>query len=466
MTQHGAVEIRGRDRVPLSPIDEGRFGRMFRRLPPLELPEADLVALAATMREPEAAGGWNGVVQNFDNPGIPAGYTYLGQFIDHDITFDPASLSERRDDPDAIHSFRSPRFDLDSVYGSGPVDEPFQYDRAQRGRLLIDQTPSGERDLPRNSQGIAVTGDPRNDENTIVSQLHLLFLRLHNRIAEQVEAEPDVPAERRFEETQKRTRWVYQWIVVHDYLRRLVGDELVDSLLMREPDTGQLVVRRRFYLPRKNAYMPLEFSVAVFRFGHSMIRGIYNLNAVVRDRPIFALGDNVGPTDDLRGNKVLPAQWTIDWNEFFALPGANAQPSRLIDSKLVPALFDLPGAAPHPEEEQLAFRNLVRGRLLKLPSGQDVARFMELAPLPGEQLGAPEPTPLWFYVLKEAEIQQQGLRLGAVGGRIIAEVLLGLLDLDKHSWIHIEPDWDASRVIPDSDGDAKVTMSDLIAFVA
>jgi hypothetical protein len=465
--RHGETFIRGRDHVPLSSIDEGRFGRMFRRLGAMpDMAEPDLVALAEEMREPGPATGWNGVAQDFDNETIPAGYTYLGQFIDHDITFDPASLSQRRDDPDALHSFRSPRFDLDSVYGSGPVDEPFQYERGSRPlRMLIGANAAGDSDLPRNSEGTALIGDPRNDENVIVSQLQLLFLRLHNRISAQVAQDAAVQEQLWFEETQKRVRWLYQWIIVHDYLPRIVGQELVDSLFVREPDTGAIDIRRRFYRPKTNAYMPLEFSVAAFRFGHSMIRGIYNLSGQVTDRPIFTPAEPRGEFDDLRGFRPLPQGWTIDWSLFFPIAGSAPQPSRNIDAKLVVALFDLPGQAARPEEESLAFRNLLRGQLLDLPSGQDVARFMGHAPLTAADLQAPDPTPLWFYLLKEAELQAGSQRLGNVGGRIVAEVLLGMLELDKQSWINQAPDWNASSVVGDGDGDGVIRMSDLIAFV-
>ena len=171
---HGELPVRGSKRVPRSPINEGRFGRMFRRLPPLPpLPNDELLALAEQMREPTAPSPWGGTPENLDNPDIPAGYTYLGQFIDHDITFDPTSTLQRVNDPDALVDFRSPRFDLDSIYGSGPIDEPFQYQRGTSGmRMLLGQNASGDRDLPRNTEGTALIGDPRNDENTIVSQMH------------------------------------------------------------------------------------------------------------------------------------------------------------------------------------------------------------------------------------------------------------------------------------------------------
>jgi hypothetical protein len=190
MTTHGNKDIRGSKRVPLSSVSEGRFGRMFRRLQPAPSYTTEhLTALAELMREtvPAAPGGWAAaptVQPGGDNPGIPAAYTYLGQFIDHDLTFDPNSSLQQQNDPDALHSFRTPRYDLDSLYGSGPDDEPFQY---QPGtvppRLLIEPNANGVEDLPRTSQGIAIIGDPRNDENIIVSQLQLLFCKFHNKVA-------------------------------------------------------------------------------------------------------------------------------------------------------------------------------------------------------------------------------------------------------------------------------------------
>lgn len=122
---HGAV--RGLRDVTQSPLFEGRFGRMFRRLPTFRVSEAQIAELAERMRSDAGTSA--------DNQRIPAGYTYFGQFVDHDITFDPVSSLERLNDPDALVNFRTPRFDLDSVYGRGPLDEPFLYDDNDLGRF-------------------------------------------------------------------------------------------------------------------------------------------------------------------------------------------------------------------------------------------------------------------------------------------------------------------------------------------
>lgn len=456
---HGRREVRGSGSVSRSTLLEGRFGRMFRRLPPCPAYDnAQLTELAESMRDTASPGGWSGTVEDRDNPAIPAAYTYLGQFIDHDITFDPTSSLDRINDPDALNNFRTPRFDLDSVYGSGPQDEPFQYNNTKPGHLLVEPNINNEIDLPRNTQGVALTGDPRNDENIIVSQLHLIFLKAHNKFAEIVAGDPDIPPEHRFAETQRRLRWHYQWVVVNDYLPRIVGKDLMDRLFVRDSKTGQWDIKRRFYRPIKRAYMPVEFSAAAFRFGHSMIRGIYNLSSIVTDRPIFAPTDEVGELDDLRGGRPLPAQWTIDWSHFTTVAGSTAQPSRRIDSKLVDALFTLPSGG-----GSLALRNLHRGQALELPSGQDVAKALGVERVfIGAELGAPDPTPLWFYILKESELQIGGLHLGPTGGRIVAEVLLGLLEMDSQSFFSQAPDW--VPTIPESDGDSDFGLGDLITF--
>lgn len=463
VTTHGNKDIRGSKRVPLSSVSEGRFGRMFRRLQPAPTYTIDQLALLAElMRETvPAPGGWAAaptLQPGGDNPDIPAAYTYLGQFIDHDLTFDPNSSLQQQNDPDALHSFRSPRYDLDSLYGSGPVDEPFQYRRGTTPpRLLVESNVEGVEDLPRTSQGIAIIGDPRNDENVIVSQLQLLFCKFHNKVAAEVEIDATVPAEQKFEETQRRVRWTYQQVVVFDYLPRLAGQDLVDAILRLDPTSGVPDITLRYYRARNNAYMPVEFSVAAFRFGHSQVRGIYDLNNSVTNRPIFVPGE-ADPLADLRGLRPLPAGWTIDWGHFLNLPGANPQPSRLIDSHLVDGLFTLPG-----HDKPLPLLNLLRGQTMSLPSGQDVARYLRASTVLTQAemgTGVLDPTPLWFYILKEAELLSDGLRLGPVGGRIVAEVLLGLLAIDTTSWVNVDPAW--KPTIPTA-GD-RPTLVDIVTY--
>jgi heme peroxidase len=451
---HGKNEPRGLKGVPRSSLNEGRFGRLFRRLPPApKLSDKQLRDLAESMREPKGGGA------KLDNPKIPSGYTYFGQFVDHDLTFDPVSSLQRRNDPDALVDFRSPRFDLDSVYGSGPADEPFLYQQPERLRLVIDQKNSkGEPDLQRNAEGVALIGDPRNDENIIVSQLQLVFLRFHNKVAAKVAADKSVPEADRFAVAQRLVRWHYQWVVLEDFLPRIVGPDPFNLRVKREK--GEVKLDTRWFKPRNNPFMPVEFAVAAYRFGHSMVRPAYDLNQVVTDRPIFIPGEKVGELDDLRGFRPLPGAWTIDWSFFLdGAPGSAKKPqhSRKIDARLARGLFDLPGFAQ--KESSLAFRNLKRGEALGLPSGQDVARLVGAKPLTGKKLGAPEPTPLWFYVLKESGLGG-GRHLGPVGGEIVADVLIGLLQEDVHSFVNQNPGFKPSLGAKAG----KFTLTDLVRF--
>lgn len=468
----------------------GRFGRMFRNLPPFRPTEDQaaldhaLESLATSMREPDQApsptDGWAPSREDLDSQ-IPAGYTYLGQFIDHDVTFDPVSSFQRQNDPDSLHNFRTPRFDLDSLYGAGPSNDPFMYDQGvDNGRttLLVGDNAMGDSDLPRNRlpdsasghpQGRALTGDPRNDENIIISQLHLVFLRFHNKVVQHVREEhPTLTGDALFEEAQRQVRWHYQWIVVHDFLPRIVGRPVVDNLLGSRTyvSTGGThtipEIKRLFYHWHEQPFMPVEFSVAAYRFGHSMIRPSYKINDTVPERPIFPAGPDPDPLEAFHGFRPLPQGWTIDWRFFFEGDEARLQMARKIDAKLASPTFALPGLEPG----ALALRNLVRARSLGLPSGQRVARAMGIPVLSPAELGigdlAPEfrdEAPLWFYVLKESELGG-GNQLGAVGGRIVAEVLLGLLDGDPLAYINLEPNWK-----PTLAGSETFTMVDLVAPV-
>jgi Animal haem peroxidase len=484
MPQHHATAPRGSEFAPKSFFVEGRFGRLFRNLPSFEPDEALLDAVAARMAElPDT--GTSGEIEDegLDGP-IPAGYTYLGQFIDHDITFDPASSLQRLTDPDALRNFRTPRLDLDSLYGTGPNNDPFMYDPDIDGggtSLLLGRNSNNELDLPRNMlpdtpngtpRGRALIGDPRNDENVIISQLHLLFLRFHNKVVEVVRgAQPDLGEGDLFEEAQRLVRWHYQWIVVHDFLPRVCGDNVLDSTLPTDTYDvfGHAVtlprVDLRFYHWHRDPFMPVEFSVAAYRFGHSMIRPDYRINTQISNEiPIFTATETPDEHEDLRGFRPLPTQWTIDWSFFFeAGDGGNLQHARKIDTLLARPLSSVPGTN---EPHELARRNLRRGRALGLPSGQRVARAMGIEPLSDDDLGLidlsevfTDSAPLWFYVLKEAEVLGRGTSLGPLGGRLVAEVLLGLIKGDPNSYINVEPNWQPTL----GSNEGTFTMADLVA---
>lgn len=410
----------GRDR-------QGRFGLMFPNLPAFAPPDELLLALAERMRE--------GGAPDLDNPDVPAGFTFLGQFIDHDLTRDTTPLLVLEDDPDAITNFRSARFDLDSLYGEGPADQPELYDPDQPSKLRLS-SPNGFPDLPRNPDGTAIIGDPRNDENIIVAQLHVAFILFHNTL---------IDMGHNFEEARRLTQWHFQWIVVHDFLPHVAGQDAVDRFL-RSQGNSPPRFRREFYRPRNpnRPMMPLEYAVGAYRFGHSMVRPGYRLSGAP-DSGAVIFG---APGTDLRGSRVIPERFRIDFNFFFEVPGAPAVArnlSRRMDARLAAGLFTLPvpeviPAEPAPPIVSLAERNLLRGKLVEITAGQDVAQAMEVSPISNADLGLTEAdwggkAPLWFYILAESEQRQNGRRLGEVGGRIVAEVILGLLDADRNSYL-------------------------------
>jgi hypothetical protein len=435
------------------------------------------------------------MVAEFDSPkdgpddeesGIPALYTYFGQFIDHDLTFDPDGSFQKQKDPDALTDFRTPAFDLDNVYGRGPGDQPYMYDANGKSFALGDPLALGDasaRDLLRSPAGRALIGDPRNDENVIVSQLQGLFLRFHNRL---VQENPQLP----FEDIQQLLRFHYQHVVIHDFLPRIVSDAVLSGL---KGGDGQYDRTKLRFFNTQNVIMPVEFSGAAYRLGHSMVRPGYRLNDATL-LPIFPVAPDKLPgfPEGLTGFRRMIGDWAIDWGRFIDVDvrkyhvdpappdkGDNgvADFKRLqfayrIDTSLVNPLSGLPAAVASNPPPSLILRNLERGVQLHLPSGQAVAKAMELTPLADDkiligQAVDKDPTltpitqlgsvfagncPLWTYVLAEAmQFKKQAVvpvqenatkpdsvvvgtpQLGPVGGRIVAEVFLGLLFADPHS---------------------------------
>ncbi len=533
---HGQ-EVRGLSSVLRSSTDQGRFGRMFRWLRPAYpiSSEADrlkadevMKALAAAMNQNEFKkrqdegkkldAGITEIEEEDENPTISAGYTYLGQFIDHDITFDPASSLDKLNDPDALADFRTPRLDLDSVYGRGPDDQPYLYKgNGFRDALFLatgaDKKPpelTGMRpDHQRNSENVALIGDPRNDENLLVNQIHNLFVRFHNAIVNAPGLIPEGLSEKsRFSEAQRLVRWHYQWIIVNDFLPKIVGVETTKDVLGHMPGspftgTGRSEPRFKVYHVRSNVpYMPVEFSVAAYRYGHSMVRPSYSLSETIQGGtntaqfqrvPIFTATRDPNNLENLNGFRPLPESWGIDWSFFFPdLPRRAPaefqipQPSYRIDTLLVDPLASLP-AFMAPGIVSLAERNLLRALSMQLPSGQSVAEAMGIKPMTDEELfGAREETkqvleafpllkgraPLWYYILREAEQTKRtgvpdahggGHHLGPVGGRIVAEVLIGLIWNDHMSYLYQAPHWSPPKETARENG--KFEMSDLIRFV-
>jgi hypothetical protein len=387
-------------------------------LPPLEVDESLLHRIGAS-------GGFCDGGDCEEDAHVEAGWPFFGQYVAHDLTADRSPLRAHAD-LDSLRNMRSPRANLESLYGGGPAGSPYLYVHADPARLL-----ENDGDLPRNQEGIALVGDPRNDVHVFVGQMQVAFIRAHNLLVDRLRAD-GAGEDELFDEARRALSWHYQWVIVDDFLPALVGRELVDEVLRDGP---------AFYRPDGDPFIPVEFADAAFRYGHSQIRQLYRLQDDGPLRPVFP--DLIGfcPVGDRR----------VDWTLLFDVPGRPAaQRAKPIDGTLPHSLIELPsaitGAVADEAYRSLATRDLERGSGTSLPSGESVAHVMGANVLAEDEFGLRAhgwsgETPLWLYVLREAWAQEQGERLGEVGGRIVAEVLIGVVAADPESYLALDPDW-------------------------
>jgi Animal haem peroxidase len=504
-----------------------------------------------------------------ENLWVPAGYTYFGQFIDHDLTFDNTS-SLNPSDAGGINraptNLRTPRFDLDSLYGDGPDAQPFMYENDGATLLLIDY------DLLRSSNGRAIIGDKRNDENSIINQIHFSLIKFHNAVVKKLAA-TGLKNTALFEAARKEVRWAYQKLVIEDFLPRIVKAEVLEDLQKaKTPEERQGLYA--LYTEDKRINLPREFVVAAYRFGHSGVRFGYRLNTET-NLSIFIPSDDPN-VDSLLGFDPLPKNHVIDdWRRFFPNTGPMDLPADLlplpkedkdkkpianpevrlqfaykIDPTLVDPLTILPsnilptssnpggaiqevkdairpGSIPDPQgRPSLALLNLLRGNTYKVQGGQAIARILKekgfrekdtnlpVEPLDPKYLvtrqaikdyagkptgnfkfakinpGLRTDTPLWFYILAEAqksvvdnlkvsideEFDEKRLldsavaktQLGWVGGRIVAEVFYGLMDSDEESYVNTalrkDLNWKPIWAHDPSIGSQEVIFANLLKF--
>jgi Animal haem peroxidase len=491
--------LRGRP-GPGVPADSGLFGRIFPGLPPFAdatdtvraaLLEVGMPGGIMDAGDDLAAGPKNLIVDpavngnptaanpygtNPDNPSMTAGSTFVGQFTDHDITFDQTSALGVTANPLASPNTRTPALDLDSVFGGGPGLRPDLYvpnpDGSAGPELKIGSGGVHE-DVPRvaNSDGsyTALLGDPRNDENIMIAGLHCGHILFYNRVLSELGQLnlSRFPAARsadlsgryaRFLIARQVTLWHYQWLLVNEHLPQIAGQAVVTDVL-----TGG----NRFYRPPAgDAFMPIEFGAAAYRFGHSMVRPSYRANFT------SGTGDSASPTadpffgllfdpaqpgfntpadrDDLLGGYPAPRRYA-GWQTFFDLGDGQVKNNKKIDTTISTVMFTLPlpAIAPHTQTAPtvLPQRNLLRQLTWSLPSGQAIARAIGATPLTPADLGdiaavyAPfgTSTPLWYYILAEAKTTAGGLNLGPAGGRIVTETLIGLLRADPASYLNLYP---------------------------
>lgn len=447
-------------------LAENRYGFLFEDLQadPANLLRPDPTTAANLIRLGEL------MVDNPSNPKldseIPSAYTYLGQVIDHDLTRQSfgaiPTVNERsmpfvplrRNEIDALSNVRTVGLDLDCVYGPA-IESGTSYniprDPVNKEKLKIERTAKApsKPELPRekDSPHFALIGDRRNDENLMVSQLHLAFMLAHNKLVDQGET---------FERARQILRRHYQWIVVNDYLPRVCDHKILKAVL-----DGKLNL---FDPPEDDTRLPLEFSVAAFRFGHSMTRDVYNYNGTFERTPLFQL---LLP-GFLNQYHHIPTEWTIDWKRFF--DGRNL--ARRIDTRLAQGLRRLSNGSGRAMPLSLASIDLLKGFLLRVPTGEAVAKRLGIAPLTPKEIykligkdqaqaivdGQFEKrTPLWFYILVEAQASPDG-RLGKVGSSIVASVMIGLARQSRDSYLRI-PGFE-----PTLGGKARFQLKDLIKF--
>jgi hypothetical protein len=486
---------------PSSPTRPDRFTRIF-RLQPFAAPSPQV---QQALRALGAPGGLldaldplqEGPIRlitnpelspnNRDNAAHTAGVTFLGQFLDHDMTFDTTSRLGVPRAPEASPNTRTPALDLDSVYGGGPDASLQLYNPADRVKFKVESGGLFE-DLPRGADGSAIIADPRNDENLMIAGLQAAFLLFHNRVVDQLRAAGqdralaaaaaqagaiaetlESDAQRAlFAQARQLVTWHYQWIIVNEFLPTIVGAPLVAEILSGGP---------RFYNPQE-PIIPVEFQGAAYRFGHSMIRPSYRANlAGDAGQPFFGFifdpsGEGQPDPVDLRGG-ARAARRFIGWQTFFDFGGDQTQhvrPNKTIDTKISTPLFNLPlfTIATGDPPTALPQRNLLRQLTWLLPSGQSIAGAMGIPALSPAQLAELAPlgvgfetsTPLWYYILKEAEVAG-GARLAGVGARIVAEVLLGLLLRDPNSYLRAAQPF--RPTLPGRNA-GQFTMVDLLTF--
>lgn len=397
---------------------------------------------------------------------IPAGYTYLAQFITHDITLDSTNTVYpfAKIDPTAVKNIRSPQFDLETIYGRETPSIPGEPPRSalldgDGPKLKLGMTRGGfaggiKNDYPNDLQrvdnsAVPIIVDTRNDENLAIAQTQVLFIKFHNAICDMLGAGDPAAI---FEEARKLTIQHYQWVVLNDFLPKFVDQSVLDDVLK---------YRSKFYSPNADdLYLPLEFSFGAFRFGHSTVKGAYNWNHLFPGALLADLFDFSYRGDRLEELQRLPSIWIPNWYLLYDIDGSAGKHQGEfnfmsgIDTRITSNLGRLnPNIVGYDPRYSLPALDLFRNRALGFPSGQDVvlemnksvgdiqpvlpAEMSELLPDSLKEVFSEE-TPLWFYFLAESEVEQKkngghAGTLGKAGSRIVAETVIGLLKVSPFS---------------------------------
>ncbi|OIJ65007.1 hypothetical protein WN71_025745 [Streptomyces mangrovisoli] len=415
------------------------------------------------------------------NPTMTQGSTFFGQFIDHDVTFDRTTVLGAPANPLISPNERSAALDLDILFGGGPGHTPDLYVDNKSGTVgpkLRIGTGGVYESMPYVADGKGtyktVTADPRNNETLMLEGLVVGYMKAYNRVLDDLKSldlshiptakDADLSSgHERYLAAKEVLLWHYHWLIVNEHLPQLVGQSLVDDIL----ENGN-----RYYNPPKgNAFMPIEFGSGAYRFGHSQVDSSYRVNFTSgtgessnpHKKPFYALtfdhksipaskyDDNTSyDRDDTLGGYPAKRRY-IGWQTYFDFGDGQVMHNRKIDTKLTNILFKLPipSIAPGTEKSpvSLAQRNLLRQLTWATPSGQDLAELMkvdsltkaDLAEIGGVYAPFATKTPLWYYVLAEARTVNNGQSLGPVGGRIVAETLIGLVRAQSGSYLNKYP---------------------------
>jgi hypothetical protein len=397
---------------------------------------------------------------------MPAGFTYLGQFIDHDLTLDRTPTLAGASIPvGSLDQGTSPSLDLDSLYRLGPSDPTDRvFFQADGVHLKVGTTAAvpgpgtnSDRvgfDLPRNPDRSPQIPDGRNDENLAVAQTHLAFIRYHNRVVDALA--PSTPTNVLFTAARRAVTLHYQWMIRTDYLPRIVDPAIVDDVFTNGRKVFEVGASQS-----SAPTMPIEFSVAAFRLGHSMVRDQYGWNRVFPNASMAQLFQ-FSSSGNMAGLPRLPTNWIADFRRIYSLGAGFAPPpgqsnrAKRIDTLLVDPLATLPGFPA--AESNLALRNLLRANRVRLASGQQMVTRLKpkvaMTALTAAQIlngdgngvvvtgptftqtertALTNRTPLWFYILREAELNNG--RLNGIGGRIVAETFHRAMEGSEHSLV-------------------------------
>jgi hypothetical protein len=388
------------------------------------------------------------------NGNVPVGFIFWGQFIAHELVLNVTN-GFVADDKNVVN-YRTPVFDLDLVYGQFENNK-FMYD--SDNKLMYDVA---NNDLLRNSNGVPIIGDPRNDENFAIAQLQLVFIKFHNHMMDDLAiSNPTATADERFTEARRLTTWHFQYAVIHHYLKTIIDPLLVDQ-----------IVANGAKLYTNTDFLPTEFGAAVYRLGHAQLVGSFQLNS----SETATLHELLGFTG---GNRPTNP---IDWEYFYQFVGSSTTPgfSKKLKPMLVDSLHVLPPGSPEPPglpANSLPIRNIRRAQQFQVGSGQCIAstikkKYPDTLVLTDEQVNNghsvfttyPElksKTPLFYYFLREAEVQQLGLRLGHVGSTIVGETIIEMIRQNHNSYLYNSPTWTPTIPVATT---GEFTIMDIITY--